>query len=249
MRALLAAGWIVCSATLCAQSTGDLIARADALDRQFAAAEALELYRTAERSEPRNAHVLMRIARQYRHLMVDTNSRSEKLRLGRLALDYSHRAARAAPDNSEAQIASGITYGKMIPLLGAKEKIEASRRIRISADRALALDLRNDTAWHVLGRWHQGMAELTGLKRAVAQLAHGPIPTSTYETAAEAFHRAVAIDPNRLMHHIELGRSYAGMGRPVEARRHIEKGLSMPNREKDDLETKRRGAETLAKLP
>jgi hypothetical protein len=50
------------------------------------------------------------------------------------------------------------------------------------------------------------------------------------------------------VHYVELGRAYAQMGRTAEARRFIEKGLAMPNVEKDDPETKRRGQETLAKL-
>jgi hypothetical protein len=38
------------------------------------------------------------------------------------------------------------------------------------------------------------------------------------------------------------------MGRTDDARRFINKGLAMPNSEKDDPETKERGRETLAKL-
>jgi hypothetical protein len=38
------------------------------------------------------------------------------------------------------------------------------------------------------------------------------------------------------------------MGKTEEARRYLEKGLSMPRVEKDDPETKRRGQEALAKL-
>jgi hypothetical protein len=50
------------------------------------------------------------------------------------------------------------------------------------------------------------------------------------------------------MHYIELGRTYAHMGRSADAKRYIEKGLAMPNTEKDDQEIKDRGRETLAKL-
>jgi hypothetical protein len=39
------------------------------------------------------------------------------------------------------------------------------------------------------------------------------------------------------------------MGNIADARRLIAKGLAMPDREKDDPEIKRRGRETLAKLP
>ena len=50
------------------------------------------------------------------------------------------------------------------------------------------------------------------------------------------------------MHYIELGRIYAQMGRKEEAREYINKGLAMPDAEKDDPEAKQRGRETLAKL-
>jgi len=36
------------------------------------------------------------------------------------------------------------------------------------------------------------------------------------------------------MHYIELGRIYAQMGRKEEARKYIQKGMAMPNKEKDD---------------
>jgi hypothetical protein len=51
------------------------------------------------------------------------------------------------------------------------------------------------------------------------------------------------------MHYIELGRIYAQMGRTQEAREYLNKGLSMPNTEKNDPETKERAREALAKLP
>ena len=60
--------------------------------------------------------------------------------------------------------------------------------------------------------------------------------------------KAIAINPHRLMHYIELGRIYAQMGRKEEARQFINKGLAMPDTEKDDPETKQRGRETLSKL-
>jgi len=50
------------------------------------------------------------------------------------------------------------------------------------------------------------------------------------------------------MHYIELGRIYADMGRKDDARLYINKGLAMPDVEKDDPEMKQRGRETLEKL-
>jgi Flp pilus assembly protein TadD len=86
------------------------------------------------------------------------------------------------------------------------------------------------------------------LKRSLASVIYGRLPQTTTQEAVKCFEKAIEINPARLMHYIELGRAYAQMGRTVEARLFIEKGLAMPNVEKDDPETKRRGRETLANL-
>jgi hypothetical protein len=50
------------------------------------------------------------------------------------------------------------------------------------------------------------------------------------------------------MHYIELGRTYAQMGRDADARNFITKGLAMSETEKDDPETKNLGRQILKKL-
>ena len=99
-----------------------------------------------------------------------------------------------------------------------------------------------------MGRWHENLAEVNPVQRALAQVAFGKLPDSTYEQAAQCFQKAITLNPNRLMHYIELGRLYAKMGTD-EARRLINTGLGIQNTEKDNPETKRQGKELLAKLP
>ncbi len=242
------AAFLVICATVRAESPNDLITKGDAFDIRFQAAEALQFYLPAEKLQPTNVRVLVRIARQYRHLMTDATTRDEKLRLGGIALDYAQRAAALAPNDSEAQLSIAISYGKMLPLMGTKDQTEASRHIKRTADKAIKLDARNDLAWHVLGRWHRVLSDVNTLKRGLASLIYGKLPQTTTEEAVKCFEKAIEINPNRLMHYVELGRAYAQMGRTADARRFIEKGLAMPNVEKDDPETKRRGRETLANL-
>lgn len=239
---------LTCSAGR-AQSANDLIGKGDVFDRAFQANRALNYYLPAAELEPKNVPLLVRIARQYRHLMTDARTNEEKLRLGGIALGYGQRAAALAPNDSEAQLSPAITYGKMLPLQGSKEQVDASPRIKAGADKAIRLDPRNDVAWHVLGRWHQALANIGGLKRALGGLIYGKLPTTTNEAAVTCFDTAIAINPNRLRHYIELGRTYAQMGKNAEARLFIEKGLAMPNMEHDDPELKQRGREALAKLP
>jgi tetratricopeptide (TPR) repeat protein len=93
------------------------------------------------------------------------------------------------------------------------------------------------------------LAEVNAFERALAQFAYGKLPESTYEDAARCFEKAIQLNPNRLMHYIELGRVYAHMGRADDARTFLAKGLAMRDTEKDDPEIKRQGQEVLAKLP
>jgi tetratricopeptide (TPR) repeat protein len=231
-----------------AESVDDLVARGRAFEQKFQANDALTQYLAAEKLEPKNPELLVRIARQYRWLMTDASAKEEKLRLGHLALDYSRRAAACGPKDCDAQLATAITLGKMLPYLPTKEQVSASPRIKESVDKALELDPSDDTAWHILGRWHRVLADVNIVKRTMAGLLYGNLPKGSINEAERAMQKAIELNPNRLMHYIELGRIYAQMGRTDDARRFINKGLAMPNSEKDDPETKERGRETLAKL-
>jgi len=225
-----------------------LIVKGDRFDKQLLPKEALENYLPANKLEPDNVNLLCRIARQYRHLMSDAPSKKEKLELGFTSLEFANRAASLAPKNAEAQLSPAISYGKMLPFMGSKDQVSASPKIKVSVDRALQLDPDNDNAWHILGRWNLALANVNPVKRALAKALYGDLPVTTNEAAEKCLLKAIAINPNRCIHHIELGRIYAQMGRKDEARKCLQEGLAMPNKEKDDAEMKEIGQQLLQKL-
>jgi tetratricopeptide (TPR) repeat protein len=231
-----------------AESAEELIQKGDVFYDKLQAAEALKYYLPAEKLDPNNVRLLVRVAREYRHLMSEATNASEKRPLGNTAVDYAQRAVALAPNNPEAQLAVAISYGKMLPLEGTKQRIANSRLIKIAVDKVIALDPTNDLAWHVLGRWTLALAEVSTVKRAFAQVAYGGLPPAKYEDAVRCFEKAMALNPHRLMHCIELGRTYAQMGRDADARRFITKGLGMAETEKDDPEAKNLGRQILKKL-
>ena len=249
LRACLLVGMLslVCSGAR-AETADDLIAKGDVFDERLQPSEALEFFLPAEKLEPNNAELLVRIARQYRHLMSDTSSKKEKLRLGHISLGFAQRAATLAPKDPEAQLSPAISYGKMLPFMKSKDQVDASPKIKESVDRTLQLNPKSDTAWHILGRWNRVLADISPLKRVLAGALYGNLPVTTHEAAEKCLLKAIALNPNRVMHHIELGRIYAAMGRKEDARKVIEKGLAMPNKEKDDAEMKTIGQELLKKL-
>lgn len=226
----------------------ELVKQGDAADAKFKADAALESYLPAEKLNPNDASLLVKIARQYVYRMADLSSKAEQLKAGRTALDYSERAVKLAPKDSDPHLAVAICLGKLSPLLGNKGSIEASHKIKSEAGTAAKLNPKDDFAWHLLGRWNQELAQIGGLTRAVAMVVYGSLPSASYNEAVKNFQKAIALNPNRLIHHVELGRTYALMGRKEEAKKFIEKGLAMSNRDRDDPETKERGRKTLQEL-
>jgi tetratricopeptide (TPR) repeat protein len=231
-----------------AELASDLIEKGKVFERKFQANDALPFYLAAEKLEPKDPDLLVRIARQYRYLMTDASDNQEKLRLGHIALDYSERAAACGPKDCDAQLAPAITLGKMLPYMPTKEQVSASPKIKESVEKALAIDPDSDTAWHILGRWNRVLSEISSAKRFFANLIYGQLPKGSIDEAEQDMKKAIAINPHRLMHYIELGRIYAQMGKNQEARDFINKGLAMRDTEKDDPETKERGREALAKI-
>lgn len=231
-----------------AETAVELVAKGDTADKSFKPAEALKSYLPAEKLEPNDVALLLRIARQYRHLMCDVWNESDKIKYGNLSLVYAKRAAVLAPNNSEAQLSPAISYGKMVPFEGKSAQIAASPLIKAAADRAIKLDPNNDTAWHVLGRWHQSLANVSGVKRSIGEVMYGKLPVGTNAESVACFTKAISLNPGRLRHYIELGITYEQMGNNADARKNLEKGLKMPNKEKDDYELKVHGKEALSKL-
>ena len=243
-----AAALLIANTGIGADTAEELIRRGEGFSAKLQSAEALKSFLPAERLDPKNARLLVHIAQQYRHLMSDAAKREDKVRLGTTAVNYALRSVALAPNDPETYLALAISLGKVTPLLGNKEQFANSPLIKASADKSLALDPANDLAWQVLGRWYLAVADVSGFKRAMAKLAYGNLPAATYADAVRCFEKAILLKPDRLMHHIELGRTYKQMGRDADARKSITTGLALPDTEKDDPETKASGRELLKKL-
>lgn len=225
-----------------------LVKSGDVHDARFECDEALKFYLPAEKIDPNNVALLVKISRQYALRMSDLPNKSDKIASGRTALAYAERAVALAPNECDPHLSVAICLGKLTPLAGAREKIENSRKIKTAAEKAVKLDPKNDFAWHLLGRWHQSLANIGGATRALAGVVYGGLPAASNEEAIKCFQKAMALNPKRLVHVVELGRTYQMMGRDAEAKRFLNMGLAMQNKDKDDPETKLRGQASLKEL-
>jgi tetratricopeptide (TPR) repeat protein len=229
------------------QSASEWIKKGDAYEAAGKPKLALEAYRNAEKTTPKDSALLVKIAKQYGDLMPSLAGAAKKDASFK-SLEYSRKAVAVNPKSSDSHLALALSLGKNTEFMGSRQKIEASREMKTAADTALRLNPKSDYAHHMLGRWHQEMAGIGGGTRALAKIIYGGVPKGTYDEALKHFGFARKINSRRLIHQIEYGRTLAMMGRDAEARTEIQKGLDMPNREADDKDSRERGRKTLDSL-
>lgn len=223
-----------------------LIEEGDRHDARLDTQHALASFVEADRLSPRNPEILQRIAREHGLSMDDTKSPDEQRKRGQSCLQYAKQAVDADAGNAHAQLAAAICYGRLASLVDHRTALEYSRQVKEHVDRAIAIDPKNDYAWHVLGAWNYSLASIGGFQRSMARLIYGAIPAASYAEAERCFRKAVELAPERLSHHVELGRTLYAMKRRDDGAAELKRGLALPNREKDDPESRRRAGELLA---
>jgi tetratricopeptide (TPR) repeat protein len=244
---------VLCASAACAAHAQNadfdsLMKKGDDLDAHCKTSEALAVYLQAEKLQPKDATLLSHIAKQYGESMDDTPVTAEQRARGETALSYAQRAVAADPQSALAQLSLAICYGRLAPLLDNKTKISYSKLVKEHADAALALDPGNDLVWHVLGAWNYELANLNGFVRVIAKVIYGEIPAASNAEAEKDFRKAIAANPARVGNWVELGRTYAAMGRKAEAREALSKGLQLPDHQRDDQHEKLVAREALGSL-
>jgi tetratricopeptide (TPR) repeat protein len=139
------------------------------------------------------------------------------------------RAIEVNPDGWEGHFYKAVALGRLALFRGGKEKINLSKAIKVETDKAIELNPNADLAYHVLGRWHQNLANLSWVLRAAAKVMYGGVPPGSNEESVAAFEKAISIDPNHIEHYLELARTYEFMGKKELMREPLEKVLALPS--------------------
>ena len=148
-----------------------------------------------------------------------------------------------AEDRARLAVAASLTKNK-------KERIRRAGEIRAEVLRAIELDPTHDGAYHLLGRWHAEIMRLSGFSRFSAKsfLGAGIFREASWQAAVDNLERAVALDPSRIYHHLDLAEVYLRLKRVAEARAELEAVDTLPSRDVLDGRYKSEAAALLARL-
>ncbi len=234
-----------------AQSTvAEDMARGDALKDKWDHAGAVAAYMQVLEAEPNNYEALWKAGDQVTEVAdkIPAKEKAAKQAEFTRAADLCKKAIQVNRNGSEGHLRLAVASGRLALFLGGKQKINMSKAIKAEVDTAIALDPTDDIAYHVLGRWHQNLANLSGVLRFFAKVLYGGVPPGSNDEAVANFKKAIELDPNHTEHYLELARTYQFMGKKDLMREPLEKVLSISDTDEDASQYKKEAQEMLAKL-
>lgn len=199
MRSILSALLIVffCIEPGYAQDKADLHKEAEQIyatrNRAGNADKAIALYEKILKNNPEDDPALWKLSRSYRWRGDQLTPKKERLIAYKVAEDYANQAITINPKSIGGHLMLGIAYGRKGEIQGVLKSVFLISPIKKEMASVLALDPDNDVARHVLAV----------LFRKVPGWMGGSV-----EKSIALLKEAIQINPNRTMHHLELGQSY-----------------------------------------
>ncbi len=244
-RVLAAAAWLAGAAPAAAQSASDLMAAGDRESAARRPAAALASYERALQADPKSAQLLWRVAREAVDLGEFEQDTRRRTTLYTQATDHARRALAIAPSDPEAHFHLARALGRTALALGPRERVKLAVEVRDHALETLRLNPRHAGAAHVMGVWHAEVMRLNGMARAVARAFLGGqvFASASWREAIRYMEQSVTIEPERMVHRLDLARVYRDADRPADARTAYEAALKSALLDAND-ETYRQHAES-----
>lgn len=238
----------VAAAPLSGQTAAEHIVMGNRDRAAMNAASALQHYQAAIQADPNNAEALWRASGEAIDLGEFDDARRDSLY--RLGEQYARRAVQADSASSMAHFVLAKAIGRRALSLGARERVKFAGEVREEALKSLRLDSTNAGALHVMGRWHANVMRLSGVSRFVAKrLLGGKVfDEANWKDAAGFLERAAALEPERIVHRVELASVYADSGNKPRAREEYQAALRLKPADYNDrhyLEQAERGLRDL----
>ena len=201
---------------------------------QFRNADALARYQAAEKLDPKNYAALWGISRCYvdigEHLPSKTDEEKQvQLDHYQKSLDYANRAIEANSQGSMGYLRRAIANGRVALFKGVWESLDLVKSVKADAEKAIALDPSNATAYYILGRTHAKVSERPGIVRWPLGLSW-----ASYEDAVKYYEEALTLRPDFIMYRLDAARAYVELDEYETARMHLAAIPSISNQDEDD---------------
>ncbi len=228
------------------------VALGDSAHAALAPAQALAHYRAAYAVDSSDYEVLWKMARELVDIAKQIEGRDDSSKHLRDSLylearAFGEAAVRVNPSGADGHFAIGQALGRLSRTKGGKERVHFARIIYDEGMKAIELDSTHDGAYHLIGAWHAEVKRLSWIQRKAAALLFGGgfLAKGNWHDAQAYLEKAVALDPRKIFHRLELGEVYIDLGQYSEARAELRAVSTLPVTDVLDPEYKKEASQLL----
>ena len=163
-------------------------------------------------------------------------------------ISRARRAVAAKPDDAEGHFELARAIGKNALTMGTRDRVKYAGVVHDEALAALKLSPKHPGALHVMGVWNAEIMRLNGFSRFMAKnlLGGKTFSEANWDNAIRYMEEAVAADPGRITHHLDLARVYRDRDMHDKAREQLEWIARAPLAEYNDKYYKQEAAAILS---
>jgi tetratricopeptide (TPR) repeat protein len=247
---LVMAAMLACAPHVRGQDVASVIQLAERDRATMNPVAALGRYDAALVTTPTSYELLWRAARESIDLGEAATDPSQRTAHYAKAEAYARRAVAANASAADGHFMLAVALGRTALSLGSRDRVRYAGEIRTEALTALRDDPRHAGAAHVLGVWNAEVMRLGSFSRFAARnfLGGKVFDQASWAEAVRYMELAVAADPGRITHRLDLAKVYADTNDKPKARGACEAAMKMPVTEFNDARYKRECEGLLAKL-
>jgi tetratricopeptide (TPR) repeat protein len=217
-----------------AQTASEHISLGDRDYVAMKAPDALAHYEAAAKLDPSSYEAFWKASRS----AIDIGSYSNDKRAALFASgeQYARRAVALNPARAEGHFSMARALGKTALSQSPKGRIKYATEIRSQALECLRIDPKHPGCLHVMGMWNAEVMRLNGFTRMIAKnfLGGKVFGSANWNEAVRYMEASVASEPDRIVHHLDLGYVYRDVNRDADAGREFEKVLSLSSTDVND---------------
>lgn len=214
------------------QDVAARIAAGDSAYALFEADAALAHYEAVLSIDSANAEALGKASRTAIDVAEALTDPARQKELFQRGAAYARRGVAADSGSADNWFHLARALGRTALSVGVRDRVRYAVDIRECALKALAISPEHAGALHVLGVWNAEVKRLKGFELFFARrfLGGNVLGEANWNDAVKYMERAVAVDPVRVSHRLDLGAIYADIGQKEKARENFEAVINATTR-------------------
>jgi tetratricopeptide (TPR) repeat protein len=217
-----------------AQSASQLYAEGVQLETNFQELSALYKYRNVLLVSPNHQQALYKCCELMCRIGARESNKKNRDIYFQGAIMYANVLLNLFPNHDETYVALAMSMGRIALTKSGKEKIAMVKDIRNHAERAIAINPSNFKAWHILGKWHYEVSNLSFIEETAVKLFYGGLPDASFTKSIQAYEKARVLHAQFALNYLELAKAYNKKDNKPKAIEMLRLLLKLPIQTEDD---------------